>query len=284
MILFKLLVFTALISASAAEKINRETYRDLISKAQNLSLQKDRLQATKILTRAALKEKGHGKKELIQALTELSEVFYTDKGQQTFELGRSLDEASPVTAIERYNEALGLEPNNTAILKALARSNIAASHCDRGLDSAVQGLSINPFDEELVLLRAQSTVCLNKIDYPKLVQELAEVKQAELKLYSDLLKGKVLLTEGKLPAAEVQIDKLVSMDSRFPESHYYLGLLKQKLGKNFFEHFQKYVSLCSELTPERRRKYWLEPRLCMDKLKAEAELEKAKTTPSRENI
>ncbi len=259
-----------------------ETYRDLITKAQNLSLQKDRLQATKILARATAKEKGPSRKELILALKELAEIFYSDKGQQTFELGRSLDDTAPSNAVDRYNEALALEPNNTSILKALARSYVGLNSCDKGLESANQGLAINPFDEELVLLKAQNNVCLNKTEYSKLVSELSDVMKTNLKLHADFLKAKALYGEGKFPAAEAQFDKTLTLDPKFPESHFYLGLLKQKSGKDATEHFQKYVNLCSDLSGEKKRKYRPEPKLCAEKTKAEAEIEKTRTVQARE--
>jgi tetratricopeptide (TPR) repeat protein len=259
-----------------------ETYRDLITKAQNLSLQKDRLQATKILSRATLKEKGPNRKELILALKELAEIFYSDKGQQTFELGRSLDDSAPSNAVDRYNEALALEPGNTSILKALSRAYASLILCDKGLESANQGLAINPFDDELILLKAQNAVCLKKTEYSKLVSDLSDLMKTNLKIHADFLKAKALFVEGKLPAAEAQIDKTLTADPKFPESHYYLGLLKLKNGKDATEHFQKYVSLCSDLNAEKKRKYRAEPRLCAEKTKAEAEIEKTRTVQARE--
>lgn len=277
MLKFVIIVLTFCFSARATE-----TYRDLITKAQNLSLQKDRLQATKILSRATLKEKGPSRKELIEALRELAEVFYSDKGQQTFELGRSLDDSAPSNAVDRYNEALALEPSNTSVLKALSRAYIGLNLCDKGLESANQGLAINPFDDELILLKAQNAVCLNKTEYSKLVLDLAELMKTNLRIHADFLKAKALLAEGKLPAAEAQIDKTLATDPKFPEGHYYLGLLKQKNGKDATEQFQKYVSLCSDMSSEKKRKYRPEPKLCAEKTKAEAEIEKTRTVQARE--
>ncbi len=253
-----------------------ETYKDLILKAQNLSLQKDRLQATKILVRALTREKGASRKELIQVLKELSEVFYTDKGQQTFELGQSVKDSSLPSALDSYAEALALEPNNTSALKALARGNLALAQCDRSLDYTTQGLQINPFDDELILLKAQGGICSNKAEYSKLIQELGDLKKSNLKLHADFLKAKALILEGKLPAAEAQLDKILGQDTRFPETYYYLALLKQKQGRDAQEPLRRYVVLCSELGTEGRRKYAVEPRLCLDKAKAEVELEKLK--------
>jgi hypothetical protein len=106
-----------------------ETYRDLIQKAQNLTLQRDRLQTSQILLRGLQREtKGSvAYRELARALNELTTVFYTEKAQTYFVSGESLMMAHPHDATAPLQEALKLEEGNVAVLRALARAHLMAS-------------------------------------------------------------------------------------------------------------------------------------------------------------
>jgi tetratricopeptide (TPR) repeat protein len=256
---------------------SQETYKDIISKAKNLSLQKDRLQATKILIRAAQKERGSAKKELIQTLQELSELFYTEKGQQLFELGQSLKFTALSTSIERYQEALQLEPSNVEVLRALTRAHLTLGACERSLEFSQMLLDSNPFDEEHTLLRLQSIFCGNQVAATKETLETADVKRVELKIYFDMMRAQALITEEKLTSAEQLLEKIVLQDKAYPESFLLLANLKKRQKKDFLEPAKKYLDLCKGLNPQTRTKYRFEPRLCTEEKKVEAEVEESET-------
>ncbi|HEX4922682.1 MAG TPA: hypothetical protein VFV50_01300, partial [Bdellovibrionales bacterium] len=280
-----LLVTVSLVSArpcpAAPAAPARETYKDLITAAQNLSLQKDRLQATQILTRALQKEKSlAARKELLTSLGELSEVFYTEKAQHLFELGESLRFDQPALALERYSESLKLEPGNISVLRAMARAQLALGACDRVSETAAQGLELNPYSEELLLLRAQALSCLFKTKDSKLVLDKADTKKSPLRFYFEAVKIQNLVFEDKLGMAEEDLKKLIEQDPAFPESYYWMGQIKMKQKAEPLEWNQKYVRLCQALTPATRRKYVNEPRLCLERKNVEQQIEQLQTGES----
>lgn len=252
----------------------KETYKGLISAAENLSLQKDRLQATQILVRALQKEKSlAARKELLASLHELSEVLYTEKAQHLFELGESLRLGQPALALERYGEALRLEPGNIAVLRAMARAQLTLGTCDRVSDTAAQGLELNPYSEELLLLRAQALSCLSRTKDSKLVLEKIDVKKSPLRFYFEAVRVQNLVFEDKLGLAEEDLKKLIEQDPTFAESYYWMGQIKAKQKSDPLEWNQKYVRLCQALTPAIRRKYVNEPRLCLERKNVEQQIE-----------
>ncbi len=248
----------------------KETYKDLISIAQNLSLQKDRLQATQTLVRALRKEKSLvAKRELLSALTDLSEVFYSDKAQQIFESGESLRFDTPQTSVERYAEALKLEPGNVSVLRGLGRAHLALGACDRALDVAQQAMEMNPYPDDLQLLKAQALSCLAKTKDSRGVLEKIELRKSPLKFYFDVVKVQNLIFEDKLGMAEEDLKKLLETDAKFPEAYYWMAQIKSKQKADSLEWNQKYVRLCQSLTPALRRKYNPEPRLCLEQKNAQ---------------
>lgn len=256
------------------ETSKRETYSDLIKKAQNLSLQKDRLQAAKILTRAIRKEHGSARRELLAALKELTEIFYSEKAQQLYELGESIKTSSAPTAIERFGEALKLEFNNVQILRVMARAELSIAACDRALDLSNQALDTNPFEEDIILLKAQSLACLNRSAEVNQLLDQTDYKKSSFRIYFDLVRAQTYLFEEKAQQAESFVDRVISVDSKYPESYYWLALIKAKLKKEALDAKQKYVSLCLNVSADLRRKYQFEPRLCLEKKNIEAEVER----------
>jgi predicted Zn-dependent protease len=257
----------------------KETYKDLIAIAQNLSLQKDRLQATQILNRALQKEKSLlARKELLSALGELSEVFFTEKTQQLFELGESLRFESPQSALDRYNEALKIEPGNVSILKAIGKTQLALGTCDKVLDMTQQALDMNAYAEDVQLLRAQALSCLMKTKDSKLLIEKMDLRKSPLKFYFDIVKVQNLVFEDKFGMAEEELKKLIDQDTKFPETYYWMAQIKLKQKADAMEWNQKYVRLCENITPATRRKYSYEPRLCLERQNVEQTIEQSQTS------
>ncbi|HWU44304.1 MAG TPA: hypothetical protein VN132_12725, partial [Bdellovibrio sp.] len=84
-----------------------ETYKDIIEKAYNLSLQKDRQQALNILLSALQKEtRPQNIAELRKVLSDVSHVFFSDKAQQLYETGISFRKTDLNQAQTKLTEAL----------------------------------------------------------------------------------------------------------------------------------------------------------------------------------
>lgn len=265
----------------AADTISsqKETYKDIISIAQNLSLQKDRLQATQTLIRALKKEKSLvARKELISALSDLCEIFYSDKTQQLYESGESLRFESPQTALDRYNEALKLEPGNVSVLRGIGRAQLALGACDKVLESAQLALEANPFSEDLQLLKAQALSCLVRTKDSRGVVEKLDLKKSPLKFYFDVVKVQNLIFEDKFSLAEEELKKLIETEPKFPESYYWMAQIKAKQKMDALEWNQKYVRLCQTIAPMEKRKFGAEPRLCVERKNVEQAIELAQSS------
>ncbi len=119
------------LSTSAyAKSTGIETYKDIIEKAHNLSLQNDRPQALRILSVAVKKEtRPQAIAELKKVSRELSQIFLSDKSQQLYESGLSLKKIDPGEALDKIQEALKLEPENSLIVIEQARLQMMRGDC-----------------------------------------------------------------------------------------------------------------------------------------------------------
>jgi tetratricopeptide (TPR) repeat protein len=275
----KLLMLVLLIPVwTFAEGPIKESYKDLVTIAQNLSLQRDRIQATQLLVRGLKKEKSTvARKELIRVLNELSDVFYTDKAQQLFELGESLRFENPQMALDRYNEALKIEPGNLNIIRGIGRAQLALGVCDKVSEMAQTAFDMNPFADDLVLMRAQALSCLAKTKDSKQAIEKIDLKKSPLKFFFETVKVQNLFFEDKLGMAEEELKKLIEQDPLFPESYYWMAQIKGKQKVDSTEWSQKYVRICQSMTSQVRRKYSLEPRLCLERKNVEQLMEQNQT-------
>ena len=271
-------MFFALACAAETGTPLKESYKDLIAVAQNKSLAKDRLPATQTLILALKKEKSLvARKELLSALTDLSEVFYSDKAQQLFELGESLRFDSPQTALEKYGEALKLEPGNVSILRGIGRAQLALGTCEKVSDVAQQAMEMNPFADDLQLLRAQALSCLVRTKDSRAVIEKIDTRKSPLKIYFEVVKIQNLVFEDKFGLAEEELKKLIDADPKFPEGYYWMAQVKTRQKIEATEWNQKYVRLCQAITSAQRRKYGPEPRLCSERKNVELALEQAQS-------
>ena len=242
----------------------KETYKDLISKSQNLSLQQDRLQACQVLIRALQKEAKStpGYFELKASLESLSTLFYTDQAQAIFSQGESLFDAKTKEAIEKYQEALKLEEGNVAILRALARAQLRTDDC-RGAESTIKmAEAYDNGSAELYLLKLQGYQCRKdemslgdaiegRLSEHESVEKYLKVFSVETNfLKKDLKKAKSLLNAWE------------SQSPDYPEVHFWKWKISSAQGLVDKASGQKYLQLCKAMTPRKRKMFNLDVDLC----------------------
>ncbi len=242
----------------------KESYKELISKSQNLSLQHDRLQACQVLIRALQKEAKStpGYLELKASLESLSTLFYTDQAQAIFSQGESLFDTKTKDAIEKYQEALKLEEGNVAILRALARAQLRTDDC-RGAESTIK--SAETYDSgsaEIYLLKLQSYQCRkDELSLGGAIESrMSEHENVEkyLKVFSveaNFLKKDFKKAKSLLNAWEAQ-----SPD--YPEVHFWKWKISSAQGASDKASGQKYLQLCKAMTPRKRKMFNLDVDLC----------------------
>lgn len=256
-----------------AKSPKSETHKDIIEKAYNLSLQKDRQQAIHILLNAIRREaRPQNIAELKKVVAEVSSIFFSDKAQQLFETGVSLRKNDLSQALEKVSEASRIEPDNFTIVNEMARLMIAKGDC-KGAQEVVQTqLNFVSFDEDLKLSLAQAFVCQGKwADYQKLADSVSIKKSLQQKFWLVLELEKFLALKNYGKAQEV-LNSLKKSDEKYPESSYWSWKLSQVQKKRDIEEAHKYVMTCKNISANQYRQYMMDPMLCRRLTEVETEL------------
>ena len=217
------------VSTDAPQTNTLETYRDLIEKAQNLTLQRDRIQTSQVLMRALKREKRGSQafRELQRTLEELTTVFYSEKAQSLHSSAEALLDSKPHEAVDLLLEALRLEDGNVALLKTLTRAYLRLSECDKAESSVTQLEAMDAVSAEVKLLRLQSLNCQK--NYTALESELDE-EQHELEPVERYLHGfevDQLLRKHEFKKAKAAIVNWENKVPGYPEIYYWKWRLSQ---------------------------------------------------------
>jgi hypothetical protein len=273
-------LFFALGAAQAAPKKEEsrttETYHDLIEKAYNLSLQKDRTQAVGLLVAGIKREgkKGNSAKELLQTLNQVATIFYSDKAQQLYELGISLKFTDPALALTKLQEADRLEPENLSVILELARISIAQNDCDGALGRLKKIKDEVDLLEEAKLVQAQAQICLGQLDEFQKSRAQAEAKKPTMALFWQMADVMYAYKTGSFAKARDEAKALQATDAQIPEAYYWewKSAQEQKAKADVAAH--KYLSGCKGLSPRQMRDYAKEPTLCRHTTEVETFLKK----------
>ncbi len=253
-----------------------ETYKDIIEKAYNLSLQKDRTQAVSILLSALKKEakKSASQRDLAIALNQVSKVFFGDKSLQLYELALSLRVTDPNLGISKLQEALRLEPDNSSIEIALARASIFQGDCGAALARTSKQKDLVHYIEEIKLVESQAQVCLGKFDEYLVNRAEVDLKRSPLALSWQALESEYLFKTGNFAKTRENSMNLEKLDRAFPESHYWVWKAEVELKMKAEASGQKYLNTCKSMNGRQARDYLFEPQLCHHTAEVETFLKK----------
>lgn len=244
-----------------------ETFKNLIEKAQNLSLQRDRLQASQILVRALAREPktSAGFKDGSRALDELMTAFYTERAQSVFAAAEANLPLKTKEAIDGFTEALRLEDGNVTILKALARTHLTQGDCDRAEPFIKSAEVLDPYAPELLLLRLQVLDCSKS---SLISAKLAPLDPLLLPLekWTKAIQIREAIKNEDLKKAKTITDEWIKIAPDYPEGHYWKWSLSgdgtKDDPKSDRASAQRYVQICQNLTPRKRKSYNLDVDLC----------------------
>lgn len=262
-----------------------ETYRDLIAKAQNFTLQRNRFQASRVLIRGIQREsRGTGAyKELMKALDELTSVFYTEKAQALFALAESMSDNKPREAIEQCQEALKLEDGNVSILKTMARTQIVSKDCAKA-DATVQAAeAVNSYSPEVRLLRLQVLDCQKNFEALSARLAAFDTDFEPVEKFAKGLVIKDLIHREEIKKAKALLTAWEAQMPDYPEVHFWKWRLAIATGGTDRAAALRYTQLCQNLTPRRRKSYILDVDLCKGKEAADAFLKENGLQPSSPN-
>jgi len=273
-------VVSALFFSCFANANQKESYKELISKSQNLSLQHDRLQACQILIRALQKESKNSTpyRELKASLEDLSSVFYTDQAQAIYSQGEALVDTKAREAIDKFQEALKLEEGNMSIIKALARAQLKVDDCGAAAATLKMAESYDSIEGEYQLLRLQSLKCQKDYDA---IMEVFNPKDGEVSRNADFdgveRFTKVFLVDEAYRKKDMKKAHQILSDWEAQAADYpevYFWRWKLALAQNGVDRAsaQKYIQLCKGLTVRKRKLFNLDVELCKNTEEVEAKL------------
>jgi hypothetical protein len=247
-----------------------ETSKDIIEKAYNLSLQKDRPQATNILVGAIKQENTNGTNtaELKKALQQVTYLFYSDRAQQSYELAVSLKKTDLPQAQQKLSEALRMEPDNLTLFIELQRILLIKKDCSGVLESVLKEREQNPFDENLPLLQGQAQACLGHWEAVAKIRDQADGKHSSLAKYWQSLEIEQSVTEKNLGKAKDLVAALQKTDAKYPEVYYWQWKTAPIATKSTAA--QKYLKECKNISPMTYRQYMTDVNLCRKNTEIEA--------------
>jgi hypothetical protein len=269
-------LIVALFFALGAKNVSVETYQDIIEKAYNLSLQKDRTQAVSVLLGALKKEskKSMAQKELGVALEQVAKVFYSDKAQQLYELALSLKSTDPSVSLSKLQEAARMEPDNTSIEVAVARLAIANGDCATAAGRVLKQKDLLSSIEELRLVAAQVALCQGK--FPEYLAQKGNVdlKSSSLSSFWQAAELEYLYRTSAFIKVQEAALALQNQDPGFPEALYWEWKAGVELKVKADKAGQKYLSQCKTMNSRQIRVYLPEPMSCRRTTEVESFLKK----------
>ncbi len=254
-----------------------ETYKDIIEKSFNLSLQKERTQAANLLVNSLKKEskKGVAQKDLLNALEKVITVFYSDKAQQIYEIGISLAWTDPTLALAKLTEAAQLEPGNFSIEAAAVRAMISANNCNLAAKNLESLKEMSDPLEDLHLLEAQVLLCNAKLESYKTMRPIQNLKRKDkLGLWWSLLEVEYFFKTGLLGNATELLNNLLKKWENYPEIYYWRHRIESELKQKSGESPQKYLTLCKSFSARQQRDFQRDPWLCRRTTEVENQLKK----------
>lgn len=250
-----------------------ESYLDLIEKAQNLILQKDRQQAINVLL-AGLKQDPKNKVatiELKKKVEELGSLFLSDKAQQLYETSLSFKRKDLQQALQKINDALRVEPDNVQIMTESARLLIVKGDCNAALDQILKTYKKNTYDEQIVLTMAQVHLCLAAMDQyfsiranedPKKITENIDWMNLEIQRF--------IFEKDKVKAKDLFV-RLQKRDSKNPQLLYWQWKISKLEGKEDASLIEKYKLTCNNVSARIFRTYQRDPYFCNKQIEMETE-------------
>lgn len=252
-----------------------------IDQAQALVRKKDRLGACAILNRAFADTPSFAKSNrarLAEALSQMSRIFFSDKGQRAFESGQSMMFENPEMALAQFHEALTNEDHNLALLENIAKIHLLRQECDLAGAEVTKGRALNPLAAEVALLELRLSSC------PKPTSQLPSEKVRALPTldkwqdsYVQYLQSEAALEGQAFKKALDLATRVTEAAPQFPAAYLVLGYASAGLGRDPEPALKRYIALCKAIGPRDRRRFSLEPRLCTHQKEVEDEL--AKKTP-----
>lgn len=246
----------------------------VVEQAQALAKKKNRSEACTVLEEALAKMPPASKSraKLLESLNQISKMFFTDKGQKEFEAGQATMWDSPDMALNHLKNALANEDKNLLVLNHIARIQLMKQDCDAAAETMSSARKINSHSSETAILELRALLCQK--NFTGLREKAKSIVPSDKweEAYIQYLLSQDSIQNQNWKKAFETLSKVTEEQPQFPEAHFWLGKAGQELEKDSESEFQRYVTLCKGLTVKEKRRFSLEPRLCVSQKDAEDEI------------
>ena len=247
-----------------------------IEKARELVLKGDRMGAIKALKELHHEATKESVRELQQAWLEVAEIFLSDKGQNQYSLAESIWLQRPKDAVDILNSLAKAEDGNLSVSRLGARAALRVTDCAKAevfVQQAEQAYAVGP---DVRLLRLQLQDCQKgtaaSVSSPMVA---IEVDGSELESSFRALAVKDALRRKDVKAA---VSALTAWEQRAvlragddPEYWYWKWKTSPPTLRDR-NAARKYLRLCAEMTPRRRKTFASNPEFCLATETVESEL------------
>jgi hypothetical protein len=248
----------------------------VIEQAQGLALAKNRREALRILDEALQSPNLTAKNKLriLDAIRNISTLFFTDKGQRLYEAAQTAMFENPDMALTRYREALVMEDSNLLILTGIIHSQLAKLDCNGALQTVHTARMLAPHLTEPALFELRALICLG--NYESFREKLKSLPTPDKTqdYFIQFLTAQDYMQQKLWKRAGDLLVHVIEDQAKFPEAYYWLYKARAEMDDSDPAFAQKYLSLCKNLTIRDRKKFRLEPRLCAAMKEVEDEVAK----------
>jgi tetratricopeptide (TPR) repeat protein len=251
-----------------------------VEQAQALAKKKNRTEACAVLQKslAEMSPSSKSRAKVVEALHQISRMFFTDKGQKEFEAGQASMWDSPDMALTHLKAALAIEDDNLLILDNVARIQLMKQDCDAAAGTLNGARKINAYASEAAILELRALVCQKNFSgFKEKAKNVVPADKWE-EAYVQYLTAQESIQNQNWKKAFELLSKVTEEQPQFPEAYFWMAKAGDELDKDTEPQYQKYVSLCKALTTRDKRRFSLEPKLCVNQKDAEDEIvQKAKS-------
>lgn len=242
-------------------------------KPRDLLLKGDRIEAIKLL-KLSYRESSKDQMEIAAAWREMAEMFLSDKGQNQYSLAESSWLTKPKDAVEILLPVLKAEDGNLTVARLGARSALRALDCARADVFTQQAELTYPIGADVKLLRLQVQDCLNGNQATAAPLKVSNEGDAgEFDAALRLLVVKDALRRKDWKAAKTALAAWETQASEDPEFWYWKWRFSAAPGVSRDRSAaRKYLGLCRDMTPRRRKNFAMYPELCLHTESVESEL------------
>lgn len=195
-------------------------------------------------------------------LNQITQTFITSEGHKHYYLAKSLRHKDVDRAISELKRSQTYEPINHKVALDLAAIFISVGQCDNAEPLAQKAFSQNKGSLRAWSIYLQALHCLksNK-KFAKIFESYKNGfgrAELEVKAFSFLVDQNA--TEDKLGG--VSPGELIHIDPQFPLAYYWQVQMLRKIGKEFKEPAETYLSICKKSEEQVVDKYENFPGLC----------------------